>query len=694
MAEETPTTPPPQEQLPTLPDNIFEEIEKVAKMEKDIRFLQFRQGSVEKSVTTLRDVVEAKTATSEDPQTVISEETKDEPVKEDKNKIKEDKLKASLDSTEKKRYENIGVEFAKGAGKIFNELEKAQKLKERMQTSKFKKEEEKQEEVKKEEKKKKKFSLKTLALAITAVAAIMYTMRDKIDEFIPGFKGGAESTFGWIKEKVGGIFGDIIDSITSLFNTVFGEIFTGDGGVKSVMNTFFLDLLPDVMYQSGLALFSAFGASVDSEHRTMMQGEDAAVTRAARDAQDIARREEEERKRSLELAQANAVTLSDAFASSAQIEAARRTQGRDALIVQGLGDEVAALFGVEEKMVRDMASYGNNFATFLSRNAEIINNQYSEEDSMKLAKLFYQQQFRRSAVGDNGQNTADFTNWYQNTWSKQVNSNNWGAMRQAAQDFQNRVTSSSTLEEDRRRLEEIQRQAANTARQNGLKYTEDGSGQVELSVKPAEVAQDIFAGQSSTLFNTIKDLFSGNVEISSLAKTAVDFVNGVINDLISPLLTQFTSFENAVDSLIITQNQTTISQGGSAGGGQAQPIINIPASDKPLILLDLELDSGMLEKFTTIFQNEGKLIETMTATNQKLETIKGMTIVKSTSSDTDVSNQQMSIVSGLQQRMGVCEAALKSQDGRVSHIETYLESQDNDGTNDNAVKDFALQAQS
>jgi hypothetical protein len=70
--------------------------------------------------------------------------------------------------------------------------------------------------------------------------------------------------------------------------------------------------------------------------------------------------------------------------------------------VQGLGDEVAALFGVEEKMVRDMASYGNNFATFLSRNAEIINNQYSEEDSMKLAKLFYQQQFRRSAVGDNG----------------------------------------------------------------------------------------------------------------------------------------------------------------------------------------------------------------------------------------------------------------------------------------------------
>lgn len=692
MAEETPTTSTPQEQLPTLPDSIFEELEKVAQIEKDIRFLQLRQGSVENSVTTLREVVEAKTATSEDPKQVISEETKDIPEEDDKNKVKDDKLKSSLESSEKKRYENIGVEFAKGASKIFNELEKAQRLKERMQSSKFKKEEEKQEEVKKEEKKKKKFSLKTLALAIAAVAAIMYTMRDKIDEFIPGFKNGAEGTFGWIKEKVSGIFGDVIDSITSIFNTIFGDIFTGSGGVKSTLNSFFLDVLPDIMYQSGLALFSAFGASVDDEHKTMMHGEEAAVRRAGRDGQELARREEEERKRSLELAQANGATLTDVFASSAQLEAARRTQGRDALIVHGLGDEVAALFGVEEKMVRDMASYGNNFATFLSNNAEIINNQYNDEDSMKLAKLFYQQQFRKSPVDNNGQNTAEFREWYQNTWSRQVNSNNWSSMRQAAQEFQNRVNSSSTLEEDRRRLEEIQRQAANTARQNGLKYTEDGSGQVELSVKPAEIAQDIFAGQSSTLFNTIKDLFSGNVQIDNLVTESIKFVNEVIEHLISPLLTQFTTFENAIDSLIINQNQTNINQGGGgSGSGESQPIINMPKSDQPIILLDFELDSGLLTKFTDIFKAEGELITTMTATNEQLKTIKGMTIVKSTSSSTDVSNQQMSIVSGLQQRMGVCEEAIKVQDGRVSHIETYLEANDVEG---DTTRDFVLQAQS
>ena len=80
---------------------------------------------MENSVTNLREVVEAKTGTSEDPKQVISEETKDIPEEDDKNKVKDDKLKSSLETSEKKRYENIGVEFAKGASKIFNELEKA-----------------------------------------------------------------------------------------------------------------------------------------------------------------------------------------------------------------------------------------------------------------------------------------------------------------------------------------------------------------------------------------------------------------------------------------------------------------------------------------------------------------------------------------------------------------------------------------
>lgn len=694
MADENPiaTT---QEQLPAIPDNIFEEIEKVAKMEKDIRFLQFRQGAVENSVTTLREVVEAKTATSEDPTQVISEETKDEPVKEDKNKVKEDKLKSSLDSSEKKRYENIGVEFAKGASKIFNELEKAQRLKERMQTSKFKKEEEKQEEVKKEEKKKKKFSLKTLALAITAVAGIMYALRDHIDEFIPGFKNGAESTFGWIKSKISSIFGDIVDSITSIFNGIFGDIFKGPDGVKTTMNTFFLDILPDVMYQSGLALFRALGGSVSTANQTLLRDEQSTVNRAAKDG-----REQAERERVAAEADRNSVILTDTYATAGQLESARRHSGRDAIVQGNLLSSVADIYGVQEEVIRDMSSYGNDFMMFLDKNREIIRNQYNDSDSEKLARLFYVQRFNKPATDAQG-NTQEFQQWYNNVWTQQINANNWDRMLEAADNFRKRVQTTSTLEEDRKRIEEIQRQAVSTVRQNGLRFSDDDSGRLELNIAPAEVAQDLFGAEVTSLFDNLKNLFSGNVEINTLADTAIKFINEVIGQLMQPLLTQFENFQNVISDIVVNQNQVNVHNAAAAenrnspwASNSYRGSLDDVTNQNPIILLDLELNSGLLEKFTDIFKSEGELINSMNETNTQLKAIRDMTIVKSSSGDGSVSNQQMSIVSGLQQRMGVCEEAIKVQDGRVSHIETYLESQDNDGNDDSDVKDFALQAQS
>ena len=73
----------------------------------------------------------------------ISEETQESEPKKSKDVIEsDDKLKSILDAKEKKRYENIGVEFAKGADKIFKEIEKAKILKEKMSTSSLNKIEE------------------------------------------------------------------------------------------------------------------------------------------------------------------------------------------------------------------------------------------------------------------------------------------------------------------------------------------------------------------------------------------------------------------------------------------------------------------------------------------------------------------------------------------------------------------------
>ena len=45
-----------------IPDEVFEELEKIAELEKSVRFLQFRQGSVEKSVTELREIQNQKSS--------------------------------------------------------------------------------------------------------------------------------------------------------------------------------------------------------------------------------------------------------------------------------------------------------------------------------------------------------------------------------------------------------------------------------------------------------------------------------------------------------------------------------------------------------------------------------------------------------------------------------------------------------
>ena len=89
-----------------IPDEVLKEIEKISKHEKDIKFLQFRQGSVELAVTQLREEKEAVA----DSKNTISEETKEEKPKKDKDVIKnDDNLKYILNGGHKidKSYKEI-----------------------------------------------------------------------------------------------------------------------------------------------------------------------------------------------------------------------------------------------------------------------------------------------------------------------------------------------------------------------------------------------------------------------------------------------------------------------------------------------------------------------------------------------------------------------------------------------------------
>ena len=95
----------------------MEEIEKVSKIEKDLRFLQIRQGAVEQSLDGLRENIGG-----ENTDVIDESDWKKESPERKKNVTENNKLKETLESFEKKRYENIGVEFAKGAERVFKEL--------------------------------------------------------------------------------------------------------------------------------------------------------------------------------------------------------------------------------------------------------------------------------------------------------------------------------------------------------------------------------------------------------------------------------------------------------------------------------------------------------------------------------------------------------------------------------------------
>ena len=69
MAEETVTS----TDTPIIPDAVLEEFEKVSQIEKDVRFLQFRQGAVEKSLTEFREIIKPESAEKTNEENVISD---------------------------------------------------------------------------------------------------------------------------------------------------------------------------------------------------------------------------------------------------------------------------------------------------------------------------------------------------------------------------------------------------------------------------------------------------------------------------------------------------------------------------------------------------------------------------------------------------------------------------------------------
>lgn len=191
-----------------LPKEIFEELEKISKMED--------------SIDTFNKAVKKSSSLSED--------------KKEENVIKKDEISTILSAKEKKRYENLGKSFMEGANAVINDIQQSIEKKERnsleAKDNIEKKIKEAKEEKEKDEKKKSSVVGKIL-IATAAIGALYLIFHETINS-------GIMKMYDYVKNGMIG-FGDFIKKSASSIFSFFGNMFIkaseslSGGGVLNII---------------------------------------------------------------------------------------------------------------------------------------------------------------------------------------------------------------------------------------------------------------------------------------------------------------------------------------------------------------------------------------------------------------------------------------------------------------------------
>lgn len=230
-------------------EQVLRELSKTEELEKQNAQLQKQVDEQSKAIETLKK-----------GEKEVKEKTGIEEGGKEKNVIGAEKLPATLTTSEKKRYQNIGKEFIDGAGDQFQKILKGVKFKSMMSTmrEKFTAGIDKIKGFVKKAKEKKWFFAKLIAIA-TLLGVIIHHFKEKILGVIPNlgeyindlFKKGKE----WIAESLSATMTWIGDGISNMFERLMSTSFKE---LKSLVNTFFTDTLPNAVVQLYLGILSAF----------------------------------------------------------------------------------------------------------------------------------------------------------------------------------------------------------------------------------------------------------------------------------------------------------------------------------------------------------------------------------------------------------------------------------------------------
>lgn len=685
-------------------DEILQELEKISNLEKKQKTLFMKNAVIKNEVASIKKVLDENNLEENDEDNVLEEK----------------KISPNLTPVEKKRYKLIGEEFMKGAGVVFNEIKKQQQLKEKMstQTKEAKQLKKIEDETKKDEKKKKKGNkFLVIGLAIAAVAGVLYVFREKLANVFKG-SDGLEDVISSFTDGLGnfgnGVIGQIIDSIS---NTI-GGFFSGQNNeLYKMIDTFFTQTLPKSIKYAGIHVISLFS---ESASKSLADEASSASSRSTQEIQNAANRNPHYDATRAARQSANVSGIAGA-GTEAEQQAALRNLGVTSLderlktvllplfnqqLFHGAQSESERLAIAFQENTYGIRAFMQEFA--MSTDERVVqmrermeSGQSTEEDKKQFAEMMGAH-FGREV-------DAEFQNQINSTFFN--NPSNAAALLQSARTFQQHTEMleagiASNQATIKARGERIQRREAQITER-------DGTQTVDVTATTAALTGPPFVTETQKFFETFKSMVSGNIQIGEeIVKSTSTFLNNFVKSSFDKAISIFSNIFNGLllggGSLLMSRGQNSRFNPNLSGGGRTQGqlaeqsteyrnaqstpinVLDIRNSQRPLVLVSLSLDGEPLAKFSTINAQQTQILNTIKESNIKLQSI-----INSVDDGIEKAND-----ADAEQRIGIFRrifdviAACDNNDKRITHIEAYLESQDNDGNDDSDVKDFALQAQS
>lgn len=191
----------------------------------------------------------------------------------EKNVIGSEKLPATLTTSERRRYQNIGKEFIDGAGDQFQKILKGVKFKSMMSTmkEKFTAGIDKIKGFVKKAKEKKWFFAKLILIA-TLLGVIIHHFKEKIMNVIPNLGEYISQLFKkgrmWVSESISEMMDWVKNKMADFISEALRQTFSY---MKSAVTTFFTYTLPDAIVNLYLSILSAFS---DDASQQLISDED------------------------------------------------------------------------------------------------------------------------------------------------------------------------------------------------------------------------------------------------------------------------------------------------------------------------------------------------------------------------------------------------------------------------------------